>query len=228
MDLIEFVMAVECRFGLAISDEDATGITTPGKLIDYLCTRLPRASQAGPCLTQRAFYRVRQAFVSGLGTDREAVRPRTELAALVPGATRRLSWSALRDATRVREWPELCRPNWLFWTIFGFCVATGFGVLIPVSFRWGGLAVLVAAAASIFMGVLLARATVGFKTEFPPKATVRHLVRCVLAYTPIEDKQTGWTREQVASVVHALITEHFGIFKYTENSRWVEDMGFDD
>jgi acyl carrier protein len=39
----------------------------------------------------------------------------------------------------------------------------------------------------------------------------------------------GWTRSQVANIVHALICDRFGIRRsdYTEDSRWREDMGVD-
>jgi hypothetical protein len=229
MDLVEFVLAVERRFNLRISDEDAAQIATPRELIEYLSARLGGRNHPGPCLTQRAFHRLRQAFVARLGARREVVRPQTELAALVPQATRRQSWACLQAATCSGSWPELRRPAWLFWRLFGCSVAAAVAAFVGLHDLWGwGLAVLGALGVWILRGIVLARATVGCKTEFKaPYVVVGDLVRFLLASTPIEDEPFCWTRRQIASVVHALIVVELGVVEYTEDSRWGEDLGFE-
>jgi hypothetical protein len=62
-----------------------------------------------------------------------------------------------------------------------------------------------------------------------------HLARAVVRYMVARDPLSlkavgeGWTRNQVAEVVHGLIREELGISRetYTESSHWVEDMGAD-
>lgn len=36
LDIVELVMAVEDNYGISIADEDAAGLTTVGKIVDYL------------------------------------------------------------------------------------------------------------------------------------------------------------------------------------------------
>jgi len=81
LDIVEYVIAVEDAFGLAIPNRDAARLETPGQLVDYLCTRLTAASD-GPSLVQTAFYRLRAALVAELGVSRAAVRPDATLAQL--------------------------------------------------------------------------------------------------------------------------------------------------
>ena len=88
LDIVEFILATEERFNIGIPDENAQSITTPGKLIDYIAAQVCNGDRSGQCLTQRAFYQVRRALVSRLGTRRETVSPHTELTAIVPRATR--------------------------------------------------------------------------------------------------------------------------------------------
>jgi len=64
--------------------------------------------------------------------------------------------------------------------------------------------------------------------------TLREATKVVVARLPFAAKivkghETGWTRPQVAEVVHGLIQEHFGLKRqhYTEDSRWGKDMGID-
>ncbi len=229
MDLSVFTMAVEQRFGLTIPDHDAVPITTPRKLIDYLTARLCEGACQPGCLTQRAFHLARRAFVSQLGTRRESVRPQAALAALVPSATRRQSWACLQAATNASSWPPLRRPAWLFWSLFGCGMGSAVAVMVALSAQLGfGPALLAAIASWIIVGIVLAKPITNWATEFAaPYVVIGDLTRFLLAFAPVEGVRISWTREQVASVVHALIIEVLGVVKYTDDSRWVEDMGVD-
>ena len=94
LDMVEFVMAVEDAFGLAIPNEDAAWLRTPGEVIDYVHGHLPAAS-AGGCLSQRAFYQVRRATCRDLGVPRTSIRPDAALAPLF-GAPESSAWTALQ------------------------------------------------------------------------------------------------------------------------------------
>ena len=36
LDVVELIMSVEDEFGISVPDEDAAGLTTVGKIIDYI------------------------------------------------------------------------------------------------------------------------------------------------------------------------------------------------
>jgi hypothetical protein len=83
LDLVEYVMALEDAFEIAIPHEDAVRLETPRQLIDYLCSRVGEAED-GPPLVQVAFYRIRSAVAKELKIERPDIRPSTTLAELAP------------------------------------------------------------------------------------------------------------------------------------------------
>src|SRR5687767_10653370 len=111
LDIIEFIMATEVAFGLDISDADAARIATPRDLIAHLRARLPRVEHA-PCLSQQAFYRVRDNVVAQIGVPRVDVRPSTPLAAVLPDVTRRDAWRAWGQALGAESWGPLPGTGW--------------------------------------------------------------------------------------------------------------------
>ncbi len=111
LDIVEFIMATEVAFALDIPDADASRIATPRQLVAYLRGRLPAADRA-QCLTQRAFYRVRESVAGQAGVTRAAVRPSTALDAVLPGVTRRDAWRASGRALGVEAWPALPGAGW--------------------------------------------------------------------------------------------------------------------
>ena len=36
LDVVELIMSIEDEFGISVSDEDAVGLTTVGKIVDYI------------------------------------------------------------------------------------------------------------------------------------------------------------------------------------------------
>jgi hypothetical protein len=110
LDVVEFVMAVEDAFGLAVPDAEAERLTTPGRLIDYLAGRLPPGgAEAGACLSQRAFYKLRRATCVGLSVDRQAVLPGTHLAAFFAGEEGERAWQDAQIELGAAHWPRLGR-----------------------------------------------------------------------------------------------------------------------
>ena len=81
LDLVEYVLAVEDAFEIAIPDADAARLATPAQLIDYLCRRLGETAD-GPPLLQTAFYRVRVVLAEEVGVPRSRIRPGTVRAEL--------------------------------------------------------------------------------------------------------------------------------------------------
>ena len=112
LDLVEFIMATEVAFGVDIADSDAERIVAPRHLIAYLRARLPAAEDT-PCLTQQAFYRVRDSVAAQSNLPRAALRPSTALEAALPGLTRRDAWRAWGRTLGAGAWPSLPGTGWL-------------------------------------------------------------------------------------------------------------------
>jgi len=60
LDGVEFIMAVEEAFQIAIPDADAQQMFTPGDVVTYVYARVGSEGGHG-CAEQRAFYRLRHA-----------------------------------------------------------------------------------------------------------------------------------------------------------------------
>lgn len=112
LDIVEFIMATEAAFALDIPDADAGAISTPRQLIAYLRGRLPGADHAR-CLTQQAFYRVRDSVVAEAGVPRTGARPSIPLDAVLPDVTRRDAWRAWGRALGAEHWAPLPGTGWL-------------------------------------------------------------------------------------------------------------------
>jgi acyl carrier protein len=113
LDLVEFIMDVEEAFGIAIPDEEAQALLTPGDLVRYVERRL--AQGTGACLEQRAFYALRRAGMGVLRQSRGSLRPDTRWDAILPSKRRRRAWQLMHHATGVVPWPRL----WLWGSIEG-------------------------------------------------------------------------------------------------------------
>jgi len=101
LDLVEYVIAIEEAFEIAIPDADARRLETPNKLIDYLCARLGE-SEDGPPLVQTGFYRLRNAIIEELGATRSSVKPTTKLGELTERSESEV-WVAVARRLQVKR-----------------------------------------------------------------------------------------------------------------------------
>lgn len=106
LDGVELLMAIEERFQIAIADEDAVRMTTPGDIVTHVLARLG-VSTSSHCLEQRAFYRLRRASVHVFGLPRHAIKPGTLWKDVLPPRSRRRNWELLHAATATSAWPGL-------------------------------------------------------------------------------------------------------------------------
>jgi hypothetical protein len=93
LDLVEYVIAIENAFEIAIPHADVARLTTPAQLIEYLCARLGESAD-GPPLVQTAFYRLRASLAEELGLPRASIVPATVLADLTARSPEHV-WAAL-------------------------------------------------------------------------------------------------------------------------------------
>lgn len=231
LDIVEFVMSVEEKFGIEIPDIDAQNLTTPRELVDYVMTKV-KAGEAHGCLNQQAFHRIRRALVAQHWATRKELKPDTPFKRIVPKPNRLSVWLHLGKEVQAPRWPELVRPPF---------VKAGLVVLAVVAFSLplammgseilrGNLAPLmlsiVATTIVVWVGVATTRP---LRVAFPPQyASVGEVARFLVAagHQP-EEAAEGWTREQVRESVRILIIEHLGITEFSDDSRFVQDMHVD-
>jgi hypothetical protein len=183
LDAVELVMAVEEKFGINITDEEATKTLTVGDLKHLVRTKLDVADVDG-CLTQHAFHLIRKNATAEFGILRRNLRPDTTLETVIPQTTRRESWRNFQVALGVAELPELVRPHTVNLTITvlvlsGIVLPVWYGALHPQHFgRW----MLFGAVLGSFVGWGSAQLTRPMKTELRAGYDrVRDLARFLVA-----------------------------------------------
>jgi hypothetical protein len=231
LDYVELLLEVEDTFGIAIPDEDAAGLTTMGKLYDYVLAHRFRGKQDA-CLSSMAFYKIRRALMSVLQVPRDAVRVSTELSAIIPRRRRR-TWRAVEKATGLRL-PMLRRPRWV--VTLATLAAVGLGIATSVRLglkpsRGGILAAIVSA--GVFGFVFFYRLTVCFAYEFSPDAlTVGQLAKATLArnYRPmVAEAHKSATDAEVWDALQRMVGEQLGLRpdQLTKETDFVKDLYVD-
>lgn len=215
LDLVEMVMAVETEFGLAIPDEEASGLETPGLLHAYVCRRL--AEMPATCPSQAAFHRLRRGLAQ-FGVERSAVRldaPVAGLLEVTPSA-----WAALAGAVGLRL-PRLVRS------------ARSETGLALGALAWVGAAALLERSALVLAGAPLvwglARAgSASWATHLPAACRdVRGLVVEIRALSDLAGRDRRWTSEEVWERLVRIIVEQLGVDErlVTRDVEFVRDLG---
>ncbi len=222
LDSVELVMTFEEDFNVDIPDAVAGSMMTPRHVIDFLFQK--RGVGSGPCLSQRAFHRLRRALMR-LGHERQALRPETRLGDLFPPQLRIVAWVRLGQELGCSPWFALERSEFLRVLI----ALTSFVILCYGAWHAGWL--LGVAAACVF-GALAMWATIPFRSEFPGhilpptlEGLVNRLLLEKLAHFAAPER--GFAREQIADQVKRIVIEQLGIAPelYGEDKRFVEDLG---
>lgn len=232
LDAVELVMAVEEKFGISISDEEATKALTVGDLKGLVRAKLDISDAAG-CLTQRAFHLIRRNATAEFGVLRRSLRPDTSLETVVPQSTRRESWQHFQVVLRVAQLPELVRPHSANLTITALVLSSlvvpaWYGALHPQHF---GLWMLFGAIVASAVGWGSARLTRSMKTKFKVGYDrVRDLARFLVARYPQligKPRTAQWTEEEISCLLPEVIIEQLGVRDFDDNSRFVQDLHID-
>ncbi len=107
LDTVEIVMAVEQTFGISIPNRDAEKMLTPAHLISYVQQAVSSKPIQQPCLTQRAFHRVRASLCEVTEFPRREIRLETRIDHLFPEDDRPWRWDAFREASGLLSLPHL-------------------------------------------------------------------------------------------------------------------------
>jgi acyl carrier protein len=218
LDTVELVMAFEDEFGIAIKDDDATRLTTPGEVADYVLARV-RTSAEQPCPSQAGFYRLRRVLTSTFGFPRAAIRPHMPLKELFPGDVRPV-WQRLGAAVGAGHFPLLRRKAGFILSVV-FLLPALTGLLLVGAGAGRDAAVL----ASVLLAMIAFVATRRMGTEIPSRL---ESIDGLLPYMGCA-KSTVWTREQVLRRVIEITAEQLGLRpgQVQEHSRFVQDLGAD-
>lgn len=225
LDLVEVVMAVEERFGITLSDDDAFQADTPGKLIDLILSKVDKSGSSG-WQTSRAFYMLRRALMEYFHWHRSQIVPHARLEELVPRQNRRDNWERLRARLQAGQWPSLKRPSWLAVSIASLASLMVVGALI-LHFR--GVSTWLTIPAGIAILLLVMIATRPLCLEFPrERSTVGELTRYLVAFCPTLFGPEGrrWSRTDVATAIREITIEQLGISRsdYREEAHFVRDL----
>lgn len=231
LDIVELFMAVEERFQIHISDEEASDATTVGELQALIIGKL-RVEDLKRCLTSATFYRVRRALVEVLGAERRQIRPDTQLITLLPETARREKWARIQRQMGL-EIPKLQFPPRIDW---GATTAGVLMALTPLPFLQAGWhtvpLLLILPVAGYFLGQGLLRLVPHLAVEFPSGiGTAGDLTRDVLGrnYTALVTSVGGWNRKAVYEALCDVIVRQTGVdrARITPEARLLDDLGID-
>ena len=232
LDAVELVMAAEEKFGISITDEEATKTLTVGDLKHLVRAKLDVADADG-CLTQRAFHLIRKNATAQFGILRRNLRPDTTLETVVPQSSRRESWQNFQVALGVAELPELVRPHTMnlmitVLVLSGIVLPVWYGALHP---QYLGRWMLFGAVLGSLVGWGSARLTGPMKIEFRAGYDrVRDLARFLVANYPQQigkPRTAKWTEEEISCLLHEIISDQLGVTDFDDNSRFVQDLHID-
>ena len=225
LDTVELLLNVEECFGVAISDEAAAQLSTPRQLAKHvaelLAVRSPedRPAKASTCLNQRAFYRLRRALVDETGLSRNALRPTTPLATLLPDQ-RAVAWQRLRRSLAAPDLPRLTVTKPI--SAIAQIVITSLSALLAAFLALSPWSILVAALAGWFLS-LIACDRLG--TQFPSGLkTLGDLV----PYVPV-DPPAVWREGEILQQVRVLTAQQGGLSldQIDPDAHFVHDLGLD-
>lgn len=232
LDAVELVMAVEEKFDINITDEEASNTLTVGDLKRLVLSKVALANNTG-CLTQRAFNLIRKTAMAQFGVRRLGVRPDTPLDAFVPQATRRESWGHFQSALGIANLPQLVRPMSVSVPMTVLILAT---IVVPVWYgalhsAYFGRALLFATIVGSAVGWVSVRLTEPLKTKFDEGyEKVGDLARYLVARYPQvlgKPRTAKWTEEEVSCLLREVIMEQLGVRNFDDNSRFVQDLHID-
>ncbi len=107
LDSVELLIVTEETFGITITDADAEQLVTPGMLIDHVQRAVGSQQGSRPCLTQRAFHRVRTSLVTATGLRRRDISPKSKVRDVFPKPLRAENWQKFRMISGLTDLPDL-------------------------------------------------------------------------------------------------------------------------
>ena len=226
LETVELVIRFEEAFGITISDEAASRLTTPREATDFIATQVAVAD-GNACLSQQAFYFLRRGFSNSLQLPRSAFRSDVAMQRLIPKQNRIHVWGQLQVEMGPNVLPDLARPLWLFYLLSAATLSLTVFVPYATSALPFQLRLALGLALLVLVGITASVVTRPFKTEFRRRfRTIAGLVEHLVLHAPhaFKREQRMWTRAQIAETVRAIIADITGKTNFTDDSHFINDM----
>ncbi|HEY3441139.1 MAG TPA: hypothetical protein VGK29_10325 [Paludibaculum sp.] len=229
LDVVELFLAVEEKFQVDISDEEASDAVTVGAIHQLVVGKL-QLQDVQRCLTSAAFYRLRRALVDVLNVQRRQIRPDTPLEPLLPVQRRRALWTAIEHRMALKI-PNLHYPRRIDWCLTAICVLAALTPVPLLPTGWYTVPMLlVLPMLGYALGHGLLRLMPHLAVEFPNGiVTAGDLARDVLArnHAALVKSTGGWNSQAVYDVLIDVIVRQTGVDRaqITPEARLLDDLG---
>lgn len=231
-------MEVEEQFGVAVTDDEAEKLRTPGDLYQLIKDKGAIGDVKTSCIPRRVFRKLAEALTQ-IETDRTTrLRPSTAMPQALGGCKPPQAWPELEKLTEWKMAP-LRRPRRLTRTlIVSYCVITlGLFIYLVARLSAHGLdfleAVMLIGFGTLTMGgglaVLLELATRWARVASPAE-TLMQLSRQVMAKNSAKifaDHGSMWAERAGGKKIQKIVAEALGveIDEVTADARFVQDLG---
>lgn len=220
LEMVDIVLQTEDAFSIYIADEDMFNIVTVGQYYDYIVAKLDE-SHCTKCVSSVVFYRLRRAVCSCLGVDRKAIRPDTDLVALLPPRSHKKIWSDLVETSDL-VFPPLIPPKW-----GNYIAALGTGGFVVAALLQHSL--LVGYVAVIFLAALYFAASPLETSAFENAATIRSMVELLVQTNRgrLLEKERIWSPDEIWDTLVGIIVNALGVDaqEVTREAKFVADLG---
>jgi acyl carrier protein len=227
LELVEIVLRVEETFGVIVVRDDDFEIKTVGDLHRYIVARRAEQRQHG-CPTARAFREIRRVLLETTSTPKQAIRPSTKLAAILPLRICRRVWKEL-DKELPGQLPVLSLPYRLGPKLAGLCVLAGLvGTVIVAPHIGIGHALVLGATATLLTLLLIFLVSFPFAIAFPRGVvTIGDLAIASLPPGYEDALKQEMTDQEVWERLREIVAETLGlkVEEILPSSRFVEDLG---
>lgn len=226
LDSIEIVMEVEKTFEISIADKEAEQIRTVRDFHEVVWEKIRHKSSA-ECVSQALFYRLRRLFQEQLSVRSVAIKPETQLNAIVPSKNRRKIWRQLQSDSKLR-FPSLVLPRPWSIAIILFDLAVLFVSLGYLYANGRHFKAWLLMAACIVFVALLNKVVAPLRTAFK-LLTMRELVYEVLRLNFSLLNKDGVTRREMEQVMNLLFADRIGVSldEIKPEKSFTNDLGVD-
>lgn len=224
LDGVELVMAIEDEFGITIPDSDYAELRTVGNMVDYCLDRI-QAAKTKRCPNFEAFFAIRR-LVRDVRHDSELrIRPRDNVDTVLDVAERKRFWQRLPILLQTYPRP-LRRPPWLRQTLVGLVLC--FPIVLLTVFPWLAETLFLIAVATVTLGIILYRFTIGLRSQTPEGfTTFGDITKRIVGLTVATNPPAKTDYETVFSMIKEIIIDTLGVDddEVVPAARFIEDLG---
>lgn len=226
LDTVYLVMEIEKEFGITIPDSAMGEIRTVGDLVD-LCLARIHASKTTGCPALSCFRSLRSVVREVKGDPDFKIRPRDEIDHCLSESERKRLWRRLPELLKSAP-RELRRPPWLRKTLV--LIVLGFPILLMACFPWDIEILTLIGLATIALGIILHKSTIGFRTQTPAGyQTFGDITKLMMGLTIATNPPAETDYDSVFAIVKRIIIEELGVDEdeVVPTARFIQDLGAD-